>query len=291
MVTEGFAPVDGAQIFYREHGRGTPLVVAHGGPDMDHRYLLPDFDRLGDCARLVLYDQCGRGQSRGEVELEGLGIDRYVRDLEGLRRHLRLDPVAVLGHSWGGLVAMHYALAHFGHVSHLILLNSAPASNEGLTLMRAERRRRWAAHQERLDELTPAYERGDPEAVTEAYRIDFGTTFKRREDLDRLDLTYTREQIASGRRIEAKLMEGLIWAPGFTLVPQLRALRVPTLVIHGELDFIPRSCSEEIANAIPGARLVALPDSGHFSYIDAGPALQREIRDFLATGNPAAGGR
>lgn len=294
MHGEGFAPVDGAELYYRERGRGHPLVAVHGGPDMDHRYLLPDLDRLAEACRLICYDQRGRGRSRGEVRLETLGIERYVADLEGLRQHLRLDRLAILGHSWGGMVAMHYALAHPERVSHLVLLNTIPATHDDLQLMRKERRARWVAHQAELDALEAAFDRGEPAAVEAVYRIDFGTTFRRREDLARLDLRYTREDILTGRAIEARLMQGLVWSPGYSLLGELRQLRVPALVIHGALDFIPEACSRRIASAIPQARLVTLPESGHFSYIDAADALLREIRGFLAperASTPESAGR
>jgi proline iminopeptidase len=282
-MRESYVPVDGAELFCREVGEGRPIVVIHGGPDFDHTYLLPDMDRLADSYRLIYYDQRGRGRSRGEVRLEEIDIDRYVEDLDLLRAHLRLDTVAILGHSWGGFVAMQYALRHPGRVSHLILLNTASASEEDFTLMREERRRKQAPHRERLDALgsSPAYRDGDPRTVAEYYRIDFGTTFKRSEDAARLNLTATREDILKGRAIEDRLAEGLLWVPGFTIIPALKHLRTATLVIHGENDFFPVASSAHIAEAIPGARLTTLADSGHFSYIDAPERVRGAIDDFF----------
>ena len=280
-AVEGHARVAGAELYYRVVGRGRAIIVIHGGPDFDHTYLLPDMDRLAEAYQLIYYDQRGRGQSRGEVNLETLGIETYVDDLEGLRKHLGLDPVAILGHSWGGVVAMHYAIRHPAHLSHMVLLNTAPASNDDLLAARADRVRRRAKHIDALTALEPAFERGDPEAVAEFYAIDFSSTFKRPEDARRLNLRATREQILSGRALENRLMEGLIWSPGFTLLPQLESVRVPTLVIHGDRDFFPVQSSAHIAQAIPGARLTVLRDSGHFSYIDASEQMREALVGFL----------
>ena len=284
-VKEGFAPVAGAELYYREVGEGLPIVVIHGGPDFDHRYLLPDFDRLAAGYRLVYYDQRGRGRSRGKVDLDQVHIDRYVEDLDGLRRHLGLERLAVLGHSWGGIVAMHYALRHPDRTSHLVLMNSAPASHADLLLMREERLRRRAVHEMKLTALMPGYARGDPEAVAEYYRIDYGTTFRRMDDLARLNLKWSRKDIQSGRAIEARLAQGLIWSEGYSLLPKLSAVRAPTLILHGDFDFIPMECAEHIAQAIPGARLAVLPDSGHFSYIDAPDQVRHALDRFFG---PAA---
>src|SRR4029453_5189171 len=54
-------PVGGAELYAREVGHGTPIIVLHGGPDFDHSYLLPELDRLSDSRRLIYYDQRGRG--------------------------------------------------------------------------------------------------------------------------------------------------------------------------------------------------------------------------------------
>jgi proline iminopeptidase len=283
-VKDGFAPAAGAELFYRETGEGQPLVVIHGGPDFDHTYLLPDFDALADRFRLIYYDQRGRGRSRGEVDLDDIHIETYVADLDALRRHLGLESIAVLGHSWGALIAMHYALRHPDRTSHLVLMNPAPASHADLLLLREERLRRHAVHEKRLTALMPGYARGDPDAVAEYYRVDFGTTFRRQGDLARLNLQWSRKDIKSGREIEARLAQGLIWSEGYTLLPALGAVRAPTLVIQGDFDFVPMEAAEHIAQAIPGARLAVLPDSGHFSYIDAPDQVRHALGRFLGPG-------
>lgn len=281
--TGGYAPVDGAELYYRDVGSGEAIVVIHGGPDFDHRYLLPDMDRLADSFRLIYYDQRGRGASRGEARLEEVGLEQCVSDLEGLRRHLGLDSVSLLGHSWGGIIAMRYATRHPGRTARLILLNTAPASSGDWALLRAERNRRLAAESARLDPLRAGYEHADPEAVAAFYRIDYATTFKRPEEADRLALDWTREEILSGRAIETRLLADLFGNGDFTLLPGLSGLRMPAIVIHGELDFIPPACSARIAEAIPGARLVVLRDSGHFSYVDAAGEVRSALLDFFGT--------
>jgi proline iminopeptidase len=125
---EGHVPVDGARLYYRTVGQGPPIVVLHGGPDFDHYYLLPELDRLAETFQLVYYDQRGRGRSAEGVAPDDVGIESEVADLDGVRRHFGFYTIAVLGHSWGGLLAMEYASRHPGRVSHLILMNSAPAS-------------------------------------------------------------------------------------------------------------------------------------------------------------------
>jgi proline iminopeptidase len=280
--------VAGGELYYRQVGDGRPLVVIHGGPDFDHTYLLPDFDRLSSGFRLVYYDQRGRGRWRGKVDLDQIHIDTYVADLEALRRHLGLDAMAVVGHSWGAIIALHYALRHPDRTSHVVLINSAPASHADLLLMRTQRLRRNSMHKDRLTALMPGYARGDPDAVADYYRIDFGTTFRRIEDVQRLNLKWSRRDIQRGRAIEKRLSQGLIWSEGYSLLPALAAVRAPTLVIHGDYDFIPIECAEHIVEAIPGARFAVIPDSGHFSYIDAPDQVRHALDRFFAASTTAA---
>src|SRR5215204_1866071 len=109
---EGQVLTDRARLYCRTVGKGRPIIVLHGGPDFDHHYLLPEMDRLADSFCLIYYDQRGRGRSAEGVAPEDVSIDSEIEDLDSVRRHFGLDSVTVLGHSWGGLVAMEYATRH-----------------------------------------------------------------------------------------------------------------------------------------------------------------------------------
>ena len=101
-----------ASLYSREIGQGQPIIVLHGGPDFDHGYLLPDLDRLADAFRLIYYDQRGRGRSADHVRPEDVTLASDVDDLDKVRQHFRLDSPALLGHSWGAVLALEYALRH-----------------------------------------------------------------------------------------------------------------------------------------------------------------------------------
>jgi len=147
---EGFVPIKNAELYYREIGQGQPVIVLHGGPDFDHTYLLPDMDRLSDSFRLIYYDQRGRGKSATNVQAEDVSIQSEIEDIESLRGYFQLESMAVLGHSWGGLLALEYALRHPDRVSHLILLNTAPVSHADYLLFQQDRLTRAAADMEML---------------------------------------------------------------------------------------------------------------------------------------------
>jgi proline iminopeptidase len=285
---EGHIPVGNASLFYREVGHGRPIVLLHGGPDFDHTYLLPDMDRLSDTYRLIYYDQRGRSKSMAGVLPEDVTIQSEIEDLESLRTYLGLNSIAVLGHSWGGVLAMEYAIRHPDRVSHMILMNTAAASHEDYLVLRQEVRRRKAVYQDELNALVSgaAYMEGEPEAVTSYYRIHFSAAFKRAEHLDgfmeRMRASFTKEGVLKGRAIEERLYSETWLSPGYDLFPGLARLNIPTLVIHGDYDFIPAQIAVHIAQAIPGSRFVLLPDCGHFSYIESPDDVRRELAAFFA---------
>jgi proline iminopeptidase len=284
---EGYAPVENAALYFREVGQGRPIIVLHGGPDFDHSYLLPDMDRMADSFRLIYYDQRGRGKSGENVRAEDVSLQSDVEDLECLRRHLQAESVAVLGHSWGCVLALEYAIRHPSHVSHLILLNAAPASHGDYMLLRQERRRRAAADVEelRLRSSEAKYREGDPDTVAAYYRVHFRATLRQADQLERviasLRASFTRSGILKARAIEARLMNDTWLSSGYDLLPQLEQLDIPTLVIHGDDDLIPVDCAAHIAWAMPKARFVVLKGCGHFSYLERPDEVRREITGFF----------
>jgi proline iminopeptidase len=136
---EYYVPAGGGRLYVREVGSGAPLIVLHGGPDFNHNYLLPEMDGLASAFRLIYYDQRGRGKSSLATLPADISIESEMADLERLRQHIGLESVALLGHSWGGLLAMEYATRHPERVSHPVLLNTAPASNADLLNFRNHR--------------------------------------------------------------------------------------------------------------------------------------------------------
>ncbi len=291
MPREGHIPMESADLYYREIGRGQPMIVVHGGPDFDHQYLLPDMDRLSDSYRLIYYDQRGRGASARRVKPEDVTMESELKDLEGVRKHFQLDSVAVLGHSFGAVLAMEYAIRHQDRVSSLILMNPAPASHADYVLLREERSRRWASDVEQLRAMssTTGYQEGDPDAVAAYYRVHFMAALYRPEDLERvvetLRASFTREGILKARKIEARLVAETWLRDDYDLLPQLGGLEIPTLVISGDHEFIPEACVEHIAGAIPKARSIRLKECGHFSYLECPERVRKVLDEFFRGGS------
>src|SRR5262249_25711864 len=218
-------PVGDTELYCREVGRGNPIIVLHGGPDFDHSYLVPEMDRLSDSFRLIYYDQRGRGESAGGVKPEDVTLASDIADLEKVRQYFQLSSVALLGHSWGTVLALEYALRHPQRVSHLLLMNPAPASSEDSKQFRTERRAKLGADLDQLRAVADStpYKEGDPDAVAAYYRLLFKHGLSKPEHLQtviaRLRASFTKEKILRARAIEDRLMNDSWSSDGSTCSP------------------------------------------------------------------------
>ena len=246
---------------------------------------------MADAFRLIYYDQRGRGKSAENVRAEDVTLASDVDDLDKVRQHFHLDAPVLLGHSWGAVLALEYALRHPTRVSHLILMNPAPASSarsEGhaQVLPRRNSAPRWIGSGR--SSASAAYQAGDPETVAARYRIHFKPALKRPEDYEKLMATMKagfvsqgNEGILKARAVEDRLMRDTWEMDGYDLLPKLRGLSIPTLVIAGDSDFIPVEVADHIARAIPKATLVTMRDCGHFAYLECGDDVRKALSDFF----------
>jgi len=250
--------------------------------------MLPEMDLLADRYHLIYYDQRGRGKSGEGVKPEDVTLASDVADIEKVRQYFHLDTVTVLGHSWGTVLALEYALKYPGRVSHLIVMNPAPASREDYVELRKEwlERRADLVTQKKAIAESQAYKEADPEAVTAYYRIHFISAFARKEDYEklitRMHADFTQDGVLKARAVEDRLMQETWAKADFDLLPQLKTLKLPTLVLSGDHEFIPASSAEHIAQAIPNARLVTLKDCGHFTYMECPVPVHNEIDALIA---------
>jgi proline iminopeptidase len=296
-ISEMRVPVGEASLYALDVGRGRPVIVLHGGPDFDHSYLRPELDDLADTYRLIYYDQRGRGRSAENVRPQDVTLASDLDDLDKLRRYFRLDATVLLGHSWGTVLALEFAVRNPTLVSHLVLMNPAPVSQTQAATLRQAYVTQLGVDMDRQRAIQAgaAYKEGNPDAVAARYRIHFKHALQRPADYETLMARMSagfRSQgeagILTAWAIEERLYRDTWSRPGYDLLPSLRSLRIPTLVIVGEQDFIPPAIASEIALALPAATLVAIPNCGHFAYLECGSAVRSALENLFARNGQAA---
>ena len=277
-------PVRGVEFFVRRVGAGAPVVVLHGGPGAHHDYLRPGFDALAPGRELLYYDQRGGGQSAVPREVP-VGWREQVGDLDALREHWGLDRLTIAGYSWGGLLALLYAVEHSERVARLALVSPAPAwraAREGFEQTFARRNLDPAFQDERRRLRESGLRERDPAAFQQRiFELSVAPYFH--------DPALARE--LTPFRVTGRTQQE-VWSSlgDYDLRPRLPALRpIPSLILHGESDLIPIDASRSAADLL-GAEFHPVPDCGHVPYVEAHEEFVRVVGGFLPSGGAVAGG-
>lgn len=283
---EGFTRTTGSPLYWASYGSadGPKLLVLHGGPGADHCYLLPQLLQLGEKHDLLFYDQRGGGRSKSDPHVP-VTWRTHVEDLGAVIEEFRLDPLSVVGYSWGAMLALLYAVEQtrnpqLRRPARLALVNPAPMTREYRRQFEAEFARRQLSPriQAMRSELAASGLRErDPQAYRQrAFELSVAGYFSNPDNA--IDLTPFRVV----GRVQQSVWESL---GDFDLIGELRGVRIPSLVVAGRDDPIPLASSREAASAL-GANLVVLDDCGHVPYVEQPEKLFAALDPFLDETNP-----
>ncbi len=290
-VEEGTQVVEGAELYYRTIGVGEPIVIVHGGPGLEHSYLLPGMEALGETYRLLLYDQRGLGRSTGALDSISISMERYIADLESIRELAGVERMNLLAHSWGSLLATMYALEHPDRIKTLILMSPVePGSRYQAEAGANTQARRSPEDAAAIDSLvrSAGFEQNDPETLGRVFHHAFRGTFADPARAEDLVLTLTERTARQGRDVAALLMTPLA---NLDLWDSLDDLTAPVLIVHGDRDPIPLAMVEEMVARLPDARLAVLNEVGHFPFIESPGELFGAIQRFLEDEAPGEDAR
>lgn len=267
--------VNGVKLVYEDSGGDkTPFVTLHGGPGMGSRKGdWAAFQPLTDTFRLISYDQRGNGESEGR---EPYSHEQFVADLEGLRQALGLGKIVLLGGSYGGFIALEYALRHPEQLHALILRDTAASHKYQHTSKQRALSSGFPMDLERLDRLFNGQMTSDE---------DFRQSFAMIQPL----YTVQRDPAEEARRLAAIPFRYQThnWAfsrnqPHYDLTGRLGEVRVPVLVTVGRHDWItPLEASQELHRLLPNSELVVFEESGHSPQIEEREKYLQTVRDFL----------
>lgn len=273
--------VPGASLFIDVIGSGPPLLLMHGGPGGDYTTMSP-FRALADDFTLVFYDHRGNGRSEAE-DISSMDWDRLTADAEAIREHLGFERWAVLGHSFGGMVAMEYALRYPGSLDRLILVDTG--GDIRWVQERAPEELARRGYSEGTVDLARRFYRGQiaPRDMSMGF-LRFGRAFYHR--MSRWGML---REMMSARHMQAR-PEALIYGfgqllDGWTIMDRLGGIATPTLVMAGRSDFqYPPEHQQELAAAIPGARLRIIDEAGHNAPHERTDEVLAAVREFRAHG-------
>ena len=279
---EAHLAVPGGRIWYKVtgSGRGTPVILLHGGPGFSSFYLKP-FEELGNDRVVIRYDQLGGGKSDTTSDTTLFTIPHFVAELDSLRAHLGYDKVDVFGHSWGTILAVEYYRAHPTHVRSLILGSAAldiPA---------------WEKHARDLTKTLPDSSQRAIQVREAAHQFDapdyqaaidqfYGMYVWRHPVAADLDSTLKTVNMAIYNYMQGPsefTITGTL--KYYDVTGFLKDIKVPVLYTVGEFDEANPVTIRRFAGMTPGARVVVLPGAAHMTPWDARDENVRVVRAFL----------
>ena len=258
--------------------KGLPVLIAHHGGGGIGSLGEPKatFGPLADIFQVVVFDARGCGLSEGKPPFSHA---QWAADVDGLREWMGVDQIVVTGGSYGGFIAMEYALAYPEHTRAMILRDTSP-DNSNLT-----RAFENAREQTRIEINWDNFNRYWGGRITD----DQDLKERWAEIIPLYDFDY--DPVKSNAAVEAGIYrhEAHNWCflynmPNYDLRPQLPSVTCPTLVTVGRTDWVtPVSYAETIAELVPNSKLVVFEKSGHSPQIEEFDLFQEVMRDFLAT--------
>ena len=282
-------PVNGVHLHVRVEGptdgRPTPppLFVIHGGPGLDHTYFMPWLDPLAHELKVVYFDQRGCGRSERLADTTAYAMSHTLEDIEALRDSLGADQISLLGFSYGGFVALQYALAHPNRVHKLILSDTAPSMAfvaEAESLQKARTKPAQTLAMKALERRTDL---GPDERFREEFRLELPLNFHNGRKQSFID------GIADRIRYGA-VMAGYLGRHdlnNYDVRPRLGELKMPVLVMVGDDDIVtPPSQARIMAEGIraggnPNVTHRIIAGAGHLSMVDDPNNFNRNILEFL----------
>lgn len=255
----------------------TPLLCINGGMVYSHILLWPALSPLAAKRQLVLYDQRGRGHSQAPPGAHAARIEHDALDLPALRDALGFDAWDVLGHSWGGGIAMLGAAEDTAGIRNLVLVDAVGLTPEWLSALHdaALARLTGEAHA-RLAAFDPAeLHNPEPGRQAEYNRALYPAWFHDGELGALFSPPLARSE--TGAAVVARLRrEGFDWRAAAARI------RARTLLVHGTSDLIPLSQAERTAAVIPGAQLQRIADAGHMPFWEQPERFFAVVEEFLA---------
>ncbi len=275
---------DGFSVWYRVvgDGDGVPLLVLHGGPGAGHDYL----ESLADLAvdrPVVFYDQLGCGRSDQPDDPSRWVIDRFTREVDTVRESLGLDRVHLLGHSWGGWLALEYLTTSPRGIASVVLASTSASITEFAAECTALR----ASLPDDVQEVLARHDSiGDFES--EEYQDAVGEFYARH--LCRLE-DWPESVMRTISNLEGNQVYLTMNGPNeFTTIGNLKdwdrsgslpEIGVPTLVTCGRFDELGPNCAATLDAGIPDSRMVVFEHSAHLAHVEEREAFMQVVGNFL----------
>lgn len=283
---DGFAEINGIKIYYERFGKGNrhKLLALHGGPGGTHDYILPIADLASMNFDVVFYDQFGCGKSDYPKNESDYSLEYAVEEVEGVRKSFFGNSrVNLFGNSWGGMLALAYAVKYQDRL--ITLTSSSGLSSVPETVKEMHRLISYLPepHRKAIEEHEAKEDYDHPDFVA-------ATNYFMRQHLLRMDKTPDEVirmlEMTNSRGTYLKMngpseftIIGLIRDIDFT--DQLKTIKVPTLITCGKYDEVTPEIAETIHAEIRGSKLEVFQESSHLQFWEEREKYMQVLSDFI----------
>jgi len=273
-------PIQDTQLLVRSLGKGEAIVFLHGGPGFSHDYFLPECEDLARDHRLIFFDQRLSGASSAEMKGDALSMETFVADIQAVADHFEVERFHLLGHSYGGLVAMFYSLAHPERLKSLILVGSITGNDhDQAAYSQSIAGRVKPEYQQAMKDLqsSEGFRQRDPAIMQAFFRIAFKPTLHDPNSSDRLNLVFQADYGQKSQRLRTMLST----MEHYHLEKDLRLLEIPVLLLYGASDPMPEEKRVQFEKSFQKVQRVEIPAAGHFPFVENKEPFLSVVREFV----------
>lgn len=287
LVREGYISVTGGRVWYRSVGTGSclPLLILHGGPGANSNYLW-SLEALSDDRPVILYDQLGSGKSDRPDDPALWKLERFVEELSQVCAWLDLKQYHLLGHSWGTILAIEYALQRPIGLSSLILsgpVASFPRYAQDANTLKGQM----------PNDMQVAIEQHEADGTMDApeYQSAMNEWLKRHICRNQPILDNLLHGIGDPETGWNFVIYNLMQGPSeftitgnlkdFDRTERLKEIEIPTLFTCGRYDECTPSATDWYHSLMPGSEMVVFENSAHMTHLEEPELYMQVVRKFL----------
>jgi proline iminopeptidase len=280
--SEGMYSLNGTELFIKIIGKGEPLLLIHGGPGLNHQYFLPSILNLSKQYQLIFYDQRGCGQSSANQDAKSMTISRFVEDIEAIRQYFGIQQLNLLGHSWGGFLAMQYAIKYPQNLKSLLLLNSSSASQEFRQAnfkLQLSKESEEVKKEKELIKSSEDFKAKKISAYERFFQVNFKTTLFNPSLSDSLHFGLPSNYLEANKLLYLLFND----LQDYDLHPKLALVKCKVLIVRGDSDGIVKESDEKIRQSFTNAKaeLIEMKNCGHFPFLEKPAEFYQIIQDFM----------
>jgi proline iminopeptidase len=278
--TEGYSTNnDSSKTYYKVFGKGEPLLIINGGPEMNSNGFESMAKTLAETQETIIYDQRGTGNSKlAELDSKTISMKIMADDIESLRKHLKIKKWNILGHSFGGMLASYYATIYPNSINKLVLSSSGGVD---LTLLKTENlieRNLTKVEKDSMNYWNDKIAKGD---TSHEAALGRGRAMAPAYVYDQKYVPIIAERLTQGN----SKINGLLWDDmqkiKFDCKAKLKTFKNPVLIIQGKQDVISNQIGELANKTFPNSKLILLENCRHYGWLDAKEKYFTDVNSFL----------